>query len=81
MFLNENTTFQFDYWKNGFEGNNSLGGWLLFKEIEYLIFPNIVDFEHNGKQDLKKIKALLAEIGQFVLENNDKEIKLYCYRK
>ena len=39
LYLDEDTTFGFDYWKNGFEGCNSLGGWLTFKEIEFIIFP------------------------------------------
>ncbi|MGB0856216.1 MAG: nickel insertion protein, partial [Nitrosopumilus sp.] len=30
LYLDEDTTFEFDYWQNGFEGNNSLGGWLTF---------------------------------------------------
>ena len=34
LYLTEDTTFKFDYWENGFEGDNSLSGWLTFKEIE-----------------------------------------------
>ena len=61
LYLDEDTTFGFDYWKNGFEGCNSLGGWLTFKEIEFIIFPKIIDSNKNITQDLNEIEKLINE--------------------
>lgn len=80
LYLNEDTTFEFDYWENGFEGHNSLGGWLTFKEIEYLIFPRIADFNNNVEQDLDEIMKMINSIGQFNLELNENLLKLTCYK-
>lgn len=81
LFLEVDTTFGFDYWQNGFEGLNSLGGWLTFKEIEYLIFPRIIDEIKNTEQDLNAIRKTIERIGQFSLVIDEDEIKLICYRK
>jgi len=81
LYLSNDTTFGFDYWQNGFEGNNSLGGWLTFKEIQYLIFPNIIDEDNNIKQDLEQIAELINSIGQFYLEKNEYGLKLICYQE
>lgn len=78
--LTEDTTFEFDYWKNGFEGHNSLGGWLTFKEIEYLVFPQIIDSKTNRKQDLNKILEIINSLGKFSLHIEESEIKLICYK-
>jgi hypothetical protein len=51
LFINGDTTFEFDYWSIGFEGNNSMGGWLIFKEIEYIFFPRII----NSDKSFRKI--------------------------
>ncbi|PKH50916.1 hypothetical protein CXF68_09555 [Tenacibaculum sp. Bg11-29] len=80
LYLEEDTTYGFDYWKNGFEGHNSLGGWLTFKEIEYLIFPRIVNSENESSQDLNEIKNLINSAGQFFLEIDENKIKLICYK-
>ncbi|PXY01211.1 hypothetical protein DF185_11235 [Marinifilum breve] len=80
LYLEEDTTFGFDYWQNGFEGHNSLGGWLTFKEIEYLIFPRIVDKESEIKQDLDEIIKLINSVGQFALDIDDEKVKLICYK-
>lgn len=80
LYLNEDTTFEFDYWENGFEGHNSLGGWLTFKEIEYLTFPRVIDFENNVEQDLEQIMKLITDVGQFNLDLNDNTLKLTCYK-
>ena len=77
LFIYEDTTFGFDYWENGFEGHNSLGGWLTFKEIEYLFFPLKLD---NETQDLNKIKTVINSVGEFCLSENSKGLKLICYR-
>jgi hypothetical protein len=81
LYLEEDTTFEFDYWENGFEEHNSLGGWLTFKEIEYLIFPRVIDFDHNVEQDLKEIMKLIINIGQFDMELNEYRLKLTCYKE
>ena len=80
LYLEENTAFGFDYWQNGFEGCNSLGGWLVYKEIEYLIFPRIVDKESATEQDLEEILNLIKSVGQFKLEIDDEKVKLICYK-
>lgn len=80
LYLNGNTAFGFDYWENGFEGHNSLGGWLAYKEIEHLIFPKIVDKETKSQQDLKQIAELINSLGEFVLEIDEEQLKLICYR-
>lgn len=79
IFLDKESTFGFDYWQNGFEGNNSFGEWLTFKEIEYLIFPKIVNNEPMIVQDLSKIIELIESVGQFAIEATEERIKLICY--
>ena len=81
LYLNEDTTFEFDYWENGFEGHNSLGGVLSFKEIEYLVFPRVIDSENNIEQDLEQIMNLITDIGQFDLDLNENSLKLTCYKE
>lgn len=81
LYINSDTKFNFDYWQNGFEGNNSLGGWITFKEIEYLVFPKIVNKEAQLEQDLGKIKEIIESIGLFSLDMDDNRIKLICYRE
>jgi len=81
LYLEEDTTYGFDYWQNGFEDSNSLDGPLFFKEIEYLIFPKIVDTETHKEQNLKEIVELIENVGQFVLDVNEERIKMICYRK
>lgn len=81
LYINSDTKFNFDYWPNGFEGNNSLGGWLTFKEIEYLIFPKVLNKETGTEQDLDTIREIIESIGLFLLDINDDRIKLICYRK
>lgn len=66
LHIDEDTTYEFDFWKQGFEGHNSLGGWLLYREIEYLEFPS--QFEANGQlreQDVEGIRAAMDEMGVF----------------
>jgi len=81
LYLNSDTTFGFHYWQNGFEGHNSLGGWLPYKEIEYLLFPRIVDKADEVEQDLEQISEVINSVGQFMLEISDEELKLICYRE
>ena len=81
LFIDEDTTFEFDYWQNGFEGCNSLGGWLTFKEIEYIVFPRVVDSGKQLEQDLKLIETLINAVGHFDLEIDIDKIKLTCYKE
>ena len=80
LYLNEDTTFEFDYWENGFEWNNSLGGWLTFKEIEYRTFPRVIDSDKNDEQDLEQIMKLITDVGQLNLDLNENILKLTCYK-
>lgn len=57
------------------------GGWCGYKEIEWLAFPKTIQWE--GKvvsQDTASIASLLQQIGQFELEDNPDELKLYAYK-
>lgn len=74
IYLDENTSFDFDYYQIGIEGINSLKGWILYKEIEYL------KFSKNGKQDVSKIKSIIDSIGKFEFIENENELKLLCYK-
>ncbi|WP_291727799.1 hypothetical protein [Bernardetia sp.] len=82
LYLDEYTTYDFDYWQTGFEGCNSLGGILLYKEIEYLNFPKEFFDDKNKvcQQDLGKIKEILDSVGKFMLEVDDNYIRLIAYR-
>ncbi len=80
LYFNQDTEFGFDYWQNGFEGNNSLGGWLTFKEIEYLFFSKTVDSAKHIEQDLEQIETLIESVGKFSLETDEKGLKLLCYK-
>lgn len=79
LFINEDSIFESDYWQKGFEGNNSLGGWLEYKEIEFLIFPEIINSKVN--QDLLKIEKHIRNIGEFCIEYDDNKLKLICYKR
>lgn len=79
LYLDKDSIFEFDYWQRGFEGNNSLDGWLEYKEIEFLIFPKIIDSETT--QDLDKIEKQINQIGEFYIERDEKEVKLICYKR
>ncbi|MBL0685890.1 hypothetical protein JJQ60_20330 [Aquimarina mytili] len=80
LYLTEDTTYGFDYWQNGFEGHNSLGGWLTFKEIEFLFFPRFIDSDEHLEQDLMEIENLIYKVGQFSLDIDENGIKLICYK-
>lgn len=77
--LSKDTEFGFDYWQNGFEGHNSLGGWLTFKEIEYLKFPKHID-KPKSIQNIDEIEKIILSVGQFEIEKNQNELKLVCYK-
>lgn len=80
LFVDKDMTFGFDYWQEGFEECNSLGGPLAFKEIEYLIFPKKVDGDQPLEQDLSFMEALIKSVGHFDLEIAPNRIQLNCYR-
>jgi len=77
--LSKDTEFGFDYWQNGFEGHNSLGGWLTFKEIEYLKFPKHID-KPKSIQNLDEIEKIILSVGLFEIEKDQNELKLVCYK-
>lgn len=79
LYLSKDTKYEFDYWDIGFEGNNSFGGWLTFKEIEFLIFPRQLSETNSATQDIETIMNLISNIGQFNLELNEENLKLKCY--
>lgn len=81
LYIDENTTYDFDYWQNGFEGNNSLGGWLLFKEIEYLKFPAQFFADSSlMNQDLIETKKIIDRIGQYDLVEEPDCLVLLSYK-
>lgn len=77
IYLEEDTTFDFDYWINGFEGMNSLRGWILYKEIEYLRFPKLTS---RGEQNINNIKNIIESIGDFDFIESKNELVLLCYK-
>ena len=77
IYLDEDSSFGFDYWENGFEGMNSLKGWLLFKEIEFLKFSKI---SNKGEQNITKIISIIGKIGKFDFIENEDELILICYK-
>ena len=78
LYLDSGSIFEFDYWQTGFEGNNSFNDWLEYREIEYLIFPKVIDSQTN--LDLDRIFTLIKEVGEFYLELDENELKLVCYK-
>jgi len=81
IFISENLQYEFDYWNIGFEGVNSFGGWLLYKEIEFLKFP--AKFQNENlyqEQDLIEIKEIINKIGIFEMTDQNDELILFCYK-
>jgi len=81
IFISENLQYEFDYWNIGFEGVNSFGGWLLYKEIEFLKFP--AKFQNENlyqEQDLIEIKEIINKIGIFEMTYQNDELILFCYK-
>lgn len=79
LYLADDPDFGFEYWHSGFELNNSFHRPLAFNEIEYLVFPKIVDpITH---QDIKAIEVIIQSVGTFCLESDENGLKLVCYRK
>ncbi|MDQ1164717.1 hypothetical protein [Flavobacterium sp. SORGH_AS_0622] len=81
IFISENLQYEFDYWNIGFEGVNSFGGWLLYKEIEFLKFPAKFQNENSyQEQDLIEIKEIINKIGVFEMTDQNDELILFCYK-
>lgn len=82
LFISENTVYEFDFWKTGFEGCNSFGGWLLYKEIEYLKFPaKLIVKDKPVSQNLLEIKNLIDSVGKFDYEITNHNLYFNCYKK
>ncbi len=81
IYISPDREFNFDYWDTGFEGMNSRGGWLTYKEIEYVRFPGSFD---NGRgveeQDIKKIEELIRSIGILEMFTEKDALILLCYK-
>jgi hypothetical protein len=78
IYISSDLTYEFDYWTIGFEGVSSFGGWLLYKEIEFLKFP--LKFQSENlvhQQDLNKIKSVINKIGLFEITNQNDD--LFCF--
>ena len=81
IYISNDLTYEFDYWNIGFEGVNSFGGWLLYKEIEFLKFPMKFQSENLFvQQDLSRIKAIINKIGLFETADQNDELILFCYK-
>lgn len=81
LYISKDLCFDFDYWKIGFEGMNSLNGWLLYKEIEWISFPSeFIDDRNNvDSQDIEEIEKILKQIGAFRISKDNTELKISCY--
>jgi hypothetical protein len=83
LLLEEETSYQFDYYANAMEamitGTPRLG-WAAYKEIEWLDFPRLP----NNKavtQDIKAIQQKIEEIGHFQLDMSSDNLRLYAYQR
>ncbi|PVW13908.1 DUF6678 family protein [Marixanthomonas spongiae] len=81
LYITADLCYDFDYWSNGFEGMNSLNGWLLYKEIEWISFPSEFLDENNNlnSQNIAEIEKILKQIGEFRISKDSIELKLNCY--
>lgn len=81
LYITEDLCYDFDYWNVGFEGMNSLNGWLLYKEIEWISFPTeFIDDKNNiDSQNIEEIEKILKQIGNFRISKDSSELKLICY--
>lgn len=80
--ISADMAFELDYWKNGFEGSNSSGGWLMYKEIEYLRFPAV--FIGKGgmpeSQNIAEIEEAISSVGMFEVHIENGNLILLCYK-
>ena len=80
LLFDEHTSYAFNYYANAMEamvsGSPRLGGWVAYKEIEWLYFPR---FAAGGEQNLGQLQQQLARIGQFRVEKSADNLRLYAY--
>jgi hypothetical protein len=81
LYISADLCYDFDYWNIGFEGMNSLNGWLLYKEIEWISFPTefINDKNNVESQNIEEIEKVLKKIGKFRISKDSNELKMNCY--
>lgn len=91
--LDEHTTYLFDYYDTVMEAMISgyPKGWYAYKEIEWLSFPLDVELPVNKNnlcagtkrvpQDVEAIARGIRELGQFALEQSEKSLMLYAYKR
>ena len=81
LYITADLCYDFDYWNIGFEGMNSLNGWLLYKEIEWISFPTEFLNKKNNveSQNIEEIEKVLKKIGEFRISKNSNELKMNCY--
>jgi hypothetical protein len=83
LLIEEETTYQFDYYATAMEamitGTPRLG-WAAYKEIEWLDFPRFLN-DQASAQDVAAIEQKLAAVGQFRLEASADNLRLYAYHR
>jgi hypothetical protein len=83
LHLDEQTSYQFDYYASAMEamisGKPQLN-WTVYKEIEWLDFPRFFS-PKAVEQDLLAIQQHLATVGQFRLEALPDRLRLYAYHR
>ncbi len=81
LHIEEETTFNFDYYASAMEamivGAPHLG-WAAYKEIEWLDFPKFLR-NKVGTQDLEAIRYQIGKIGSFQLVAIPDNLRLYAY--
>lgn len=80
LLFDAHTSYAFDYYATAMEamvsGSPRLGGWVAYKEIEWLDFPR---FAGEGEQNLGQLQQQLAQIGQFRVKESADNLRLYAY--
>jgi hypothetical protein len=81
--IEEKTSYEFDYYASAMEamvvGAPHLG-WAAYKEIEWLDFPKIPQ-NNVGIQDLKAIRNMIEEIGEFQFVASQDNLRLCAYQR
>lgn len=80
LLFDEDTSYAFNYYANAMEamvsGRPRLGGWVAYKEIQWVDFPR---FPEGKEQDLEQLEQQLAQIGQFRTAESADNLRLYAY--
>lgn len=83
LLIEEETSYQFDYYATAMEamitGTPRLG-WAAYKEIEWLDFPRFLN-DQARPQDVAAIEQKLAAVGHFRLEASADNLRLYAYHR